>query len=362
MHLGNEYYILSIMLKPNYKITPSILNYLTNISVAREVILNAPLVPKWELDLRREALIRSAHASTSIEGNSLSYREVSDLELGREITTFGRDKQEVLNYLHALKYLDKLAVVGKVDNRVILRLHKMVTTKTLDNQDYCGKYRHGNQYVIVGNRFTGEITYRPPATKDVPGLMDDLIEFINGTDFKKLNPILASGVVHYELVRIHPFIDGNGRVARILATYMLLKSGFDTKRFFALDDFYNSDRPAYYGALKTVDPAKRDLTKWLEYFCNGVEISLEVVRRKVTLLAGGRARDVGVHQVALAEKHINLVDHVRKNGFITNKQARELLSVSNKTAYQLLTALCKHRVLEKRGNGRNVFYVAKAGF
>lgn len=347
------------MLKPRYQITPTILNHLTNISVAREVILNAPLVPKWELDLRREALIRSAHASTSIEGNNLSYGEVSDLEAGREVTTFGRDKQEVLNYLHALKYLDRLVLVGKIDNKSILKLHKMITTKTLDNPDYCGKYRHGNQYVIVGNRFTGEITYRPPATKEVPELMDDLIDFINELDFGKLNPILAAGIVHYEFVRIHPFIDGNGRTARILATYILLKSGFDTKRFFTLDDFYNSDRPSYYGALKTVDPTKRELTEWLEYFCKGVNVSLEAVRKKIMLLTGGRTRDINLNQVALGDRHVKVIEYVRKNAQITNKKARELLNISNKTAYLLLTTFCNHDVLVKRGNGRNVFYILK---
>ncbi|MBU0535253.1 Fic family protein [Patescibacteria group bacterium] len=345
------------MLKPRYQITHLILDHLTKISAAREVIINAPLVPKWELDLRREALIRSAHASTSIEGNSLSYEEVSNLEIGREVTAFGKDRQEVLNYFDALKYLDKLIMVEKITNKDILKLHKMITTKTLDNPEYSGKYRHGNQYVIVGNRFTGEITYKPPATREVPELMEDFLDFINEIDFKKLNPVLVAGIVHYEFVRIHPFIDGNGRTARILATYILLKSGFDTKRFFALDDFYNSDRPGYYAALKTVNSTKRELTEWLEYFCEGVDVSLEAVRKKIMLLTGGKSRDMGFNQIALGEKHMKIVEYVRKNASVTNKKVRELLNVSNKTAYQVLETLCKYNVLAKRGGGRNVFYI-----
>jgi Fic family protein len=350
---------MSTMLRPKYKITPLILDHLTKISVAREVIINASLVPKWELDLRREALIRSAHASTSIEGNNLSYEEVSKLMMGREVTAFGKDRQEVLNYFAALKYLDKLVLVEKITNKDILKLHKMVTTKTLDNPDYSGKYRYGNQYVIVGNRFTGEITYRPPATNEVPELMDDLLDFVNRIDFGKLNPVLAAGIIHYEFVRVHPFIDGNGRTARILATYILLKSGFDTKRFFALDDFYNSDRPSYYTALRTVDPTKRELTQWLEYFCEGVNVSLEVVRKKILMLTGGKPRHMGSNQIALGEKHMKVVEYVRNSASVTNQKVRELLNVSNKTAYQLLETLCKYDVLTKRGGGRNVSYVLK---
>lgn len=347
------------MLKPKYQITPLILNHLTKISAAREVIINAPLVPKWELDLRREALIRSAHASTSIEGNNLSYEEVSNLEIGREVTAFGKDRQEVSNYFDALKYLDKLVLLEKITNKDILKLHKIVTVKTLDNSEYVGKYRQGNQYVIVGNRFTGEITYKPPATREVPELMDDLLDFINAIDFKKLNPVLAAGIIHYEFVRIHPFIDGNGRTARILATYILLKSGFDIKRFFALDDFYNSDRPRYYAVLRTIDPTKRELTQWLEYFCEGVDVSLEAVRKKILLLTSGKSRNMVSNQIALGEKHMKIVEYVRYNASITNQKVRKLLNVSNKTAYQLLDTLCKYNVLTKRGGGRNVFYILK---
>jgi len=347
------------VLIPKYQITPVILDHLTKISAAREIIINAPLVPKWELDLRREALIRSAHASTSIEGNSLSYEEVSDLGIGREVTAFGKDKQEVLNYFDALKYLDKLVLLEKITNKDILKLHKMVTAKTLDNAESVGKYRHGNQYVIVGNRFTGEITYKPPATREVPELMEDFLDFINVIDFKKFNPVLVAGIIHYEFVRIHPFIDSNSRTARILATYILLKSGFDTKRFFALDDFYNSNRPGYYAALKTVDPAKRELTHWLEYFCEGVDVSLEAVRKKILILTGGKSREMGSNQIALGDKHMKVVEYVRKNASITNQKVRELLSISNKTAYQMLETLCKYDVLAKRGGGRNTFYILK---
>mgnify|MGYP001617776974 FL=1 len=87
------------MFKPNFKYTDKIVKDLTLISEARTIILNSPLIPKWEVSLRRDALIRSAHSSTAIEGNPLSLDEVTDLAAGRDIMVRRKDKQEVLNYL-----------------------------------------------------------------------------------------------------------------------------------------------------------------------------------------------------------------------------------------------------------------------
>jgi len=121
----------------------------------------------------------------------------------------------------------------------------------LENPSDCGVYR--NRYVVVGNRVTGEIIFRPPENEEVPGLVKDLVEWVNSDEAKELDPILVAGVAHYEFVRIHPFVDGNGRTARALATLILYLRGFDTKQFFCIDDYYDSDRQAYYSALQGVD-------------------------------------------------------------------------------------------------------------
>ena len=84
---------------------------------------------------------------------------------------------------------------------------------------------------------------------------------MNSNEAKEFDPILVAGVAHYEW--IHPFVDGNGRTGRALATLILYLRGFDTKQFFCIDDYYDSDRPAYYRALQSVDQRNLDLTDWL---------------------------------------------------------------------------------------------------
>src|SRR3989337_883587 len=172
------------MFKPNFRYTNKIVTNLTSIAEARAIILNSPLIPKWEVSLRREAIIRAAHSSTAIEGNRLSLEQVSDLAQGREIMAALKDKQEVLNYLKVLQSIDKLTDGKKIIEKDILKIHKMVTRDTLENPSDCGAYR--NRYVIVGNRLTGEVFFRPPSNEDVPKLMKALIIWLNSSGAKAL--------------------------------------------------------------------------------------------------------------------------------------------------------------------------------
>jgi len=196
------------MFKPNFRYTDKIVNALTQISAARELILNSPFIPKWEVSLRREAIIRSAHSSTAIEGNRLSLEQVSDLAQGREVMATRKDKQEVLNYLWVLENIDKLTDGKKITEKDILNVHKLLTQETLENPSDCGVYR--NRYVVVANRLTGEIFFRPPKNEDVPDLVRAMIGWLNSSEAEALDPVIEAGIAHYEFVRIHPFIDGNG--------------------------------------------------------------------------------------------------------------------------------------------------------
>lgn len=92
---------------------------------------------------------------------------------------------------------------------------------------------------------------------------------------------MKSGVVHYELARIHPFVDGNGRVARALSTVILFIEGYDIRRFFSLEEYFDSDANSYYRALQSVAENDGNLTYWLEYFTQGLAIELSKIKERV---------------------------------------------------------------------------------
>lgn len=343
------------MFKPNLKYTDKIVGALTQIAAARELVLNSPFIPKWEVLLRGEAIIRSAHSSTAIEGNRLSLEQVSDLAQGREIMATRKDKQEVLNYLKVLQSIDKLTDGKKVTEKDILMIHKMVTKDTLENPSDCGIYR--NRYVIVGNRLTGEVIFRPPSNEDVPKLMNALVTWLNSSVAKALDPVIEAGIAHYEFVRIHPFIDGNGRTARVLATLILYLRGFDAKQFFCLDDYYDSDRPAYYRVLQGVNQKTLDITKWLEYFVEGVKVSIVTVRKRVVRLSSERLRKAEKGQIALTERQMEIVEFINRNGRITNRDVRDMFKISDRAALKEIRKLLDLKIIKAEGKGRSLMYV-----
>ncbi len=345
------------MFNPNFKYTHKIVKNLVDIASAREIILNSYLVPKWEVSLRRDALIRAAHASTAIEGNPLTLEEVSQLAQGRNITATRKAKQEVLNYIGVLENIEKYQEKGKITEKIVLKLHKDTTKETLEAPEHEGRYRELQVY--VGNRITGKVVFMPPPPEDVPALMSGFIGWVNSDEAHDLDPVIVAGISHYEFVRIHPFVDGNGRTARALAALILHLKEFDIKKFFALDDYYDSDRNAYYRALDSVDPKTLDLTQWLEYFTEGVLLSLSKVKEKVLQLSLERHKKETKGQVALTEKQTKIIEHIISGGQITSGEIQEMFKISRQAAHKEITKLVELNLIEQKGSGRAIYYVIK---
>jgi len=343
------------MFNPNFRYTNEIVRQLTKISASREIILNSPLIPKWEVTLRREAIIQSAHSSTRIEGNRLSLDQVSNLAVGREVMATRRDKQEVLNYLKVLENLDKMARGKAITEKTILNIHRALTEDTLENPTDCGAYR--NRYVVVGNSLTGEIIFRPPENEEVPRMVKDLVGWLNTNEAEELDPILVAGIAHYEFVRIHPFVDGNGRTARTLATLILYLRDFDTKQFFCIDDYYDFDRPAYYRALQSVDQKTLDLTNWLEYFAEGVAVSIDAVKERVVRLSSERLRKAKRGQIALTERQMQMVGFINTTGKIRSSDIQRMFKISRQAAHKEIKALMALEVIKSQGVGKATYYV-----
>jgi Fic family protein len=343
------------MFEPNYQRTDLLIELIARIAVARDRILRAPMVPRWEVALRQDALTRGAHHSTSIEGNPLSLEEVTDLLAGREVLAHPRDRQEVLNYAMVLGYIDRhyLGQAQSITEQTIKHLHALVVQDILPESE-CGHYRRVP--VVVGIPATGKVVYRPPAWEEVPRLMAEMVAWLNTPEATTLMPVLQAGIAHYEFVRIHPFTDGNGRTARALATLILAQRDFDTKRFFALDEYYNRDRASYYEALRSVEPPSRDMTEWLEYFVQGIAVEMVRVERRVEELASLYRVKQATEQISLNQRQIRLLEYLRSGGSISNREYRELFMVSKRTASNDLGELAAHRMLSVEGAGRATRY------
>ena len=345
---------------PKYTITDKILNNLTTIASAREVIEQACLVPKWEAKLRRQALLLNTHSSTAIEGNKLTLEQVEALSEGKDITATNKDKQEVLNYIEALEEIPALAEKGKIKAPDLLNIHRILTKDVMQNTTDSGVFR--NRQVFVGKRIFDGTTFKevvehmPPKTEEVPQLVQEFVDWLNYDKTWEVNPVLLAGIVHYEIARIHPFIDGNGRIARLLATLILYLSDFDHRRIFALDDFYDRDRQAYYAALKTAQQYNGDITKWLEYFTDGVAYSVKETKDAV-LKVGSKKKRGEKAQIALTPRQMKIVEYININGKVTNKELQGLFKISAQAVHKELVKLVDLKVIKSVGEGRALHYI-----
>lgn len=336
------------MFNPCFNYNHELVNKLLEINSIRDFIVNAPVVLEMEVSLKREALLKSAHHSTAIEGNPLSLNQVNKLAKGIKIQGQKRATQEVLNYLNVLNNMDSYIEGGKITEKNVLKLHENITHYTLEYTYLEGQYRSEPVYVVNQE---GDIVFTPPNANLVPGQIQDLLEWINNTS-GELNAVISAGIIHYEFVRIHPFVDGNGRTGRALAAIYLYLRGFDVD--FTLDEYYNNNRQAYYHALNSVDPQTQDLTDWLLYFLEGFLTSIDEIKNRILLFPAGAPV-----KIKLTEKMLKILEYVHLNGSITNSEVQKLLNISRQGAYKDLRNLMDKGIIEKKGGSRSTYYILK---
>jgi Fic family protein len=347
------------MYSPNFTINNKVLKNIGVIEAAREVILRAPLVPAWEKKFRDEAIIRTVHHGTHLEGNDLNISEAAQVLEGRQIVAKERDIQEIINYRNVLKFIDQFQ--GEITSETIRAIHKLTTQGILPSSE-TGSYR--KKQVVVKNSASGEIVFRPPPSLEVPFQTEDFITWLRSEEANEVHPILKAGIAHYELVRIHPFLDGNGRVARAVATLVLFKEGYDIKKFFSLEEYYDKDAIRYYQALQSVRQDHAfDLSEWLVYFTEGLAIELTRIKERVQSLSIDLKlkEKMGGIQIALSERQMKIIDYIEKVGFLQNKQFKELFPmVSEDTILRELKDLLKKSIIKKVGSTKAARYIIKA--
>lgn len=358
------------MFIPKYTITNKVLKNVGIIDAAKEVIMNAPLVPAWEAKFRKEAAERMIHHGTHLEGNPLSEEEVRDVLDGQEVIARDRDIQEILNYRNVLKFIDDVATQigpgGRYNFTIetVLEIHRLTTERILP-ADVAGNFRI--RQVVVKNSKTGQISYTPPVAPEVPYLVEDIVTWINSDEAKELHPVVKAGIIHYELARIHPFTDGNGRVARAVATLIMFLDGYDIRKFFSLEEYFDDNPMDYYLTLQAVsnqlviDTHERDLTPWLEYFIEGVAIELNRVKEKVQRISvDARVKDKLGEQLMLNERQMMIMEYLHRHKAMSNRDFRKIFpDYSDDTVLRELMFLRKKGLVKKTGGTKMAKYELK---
>lgn len=267
--------------EPSYTLTAKIASCLMRIEAIKEKISHLPLTPLVLSSLRETARLFTTHYSTMIEGNKLGPDQIEEvLKHGGHFPGRERDELEIKGYYAALDQVEKWAASNtKVTEKAIQTLHALVMAggKTSVKPT---KYRDGQN--VIRDARTKAIVYMPPEAKDVGKLMAALSAWINQN--AEVPCPVVSAIAHYQLATIHPYYDGNGRTARLLTTLILHLGGYDLKGLYSLEEYYARNLGAYYEALSIGDShnyylgrGKADITKWIEYFIEGMMVSFENV-------------------------------------------------------------------------------------
>ena len=349
------------MYSPSFKITNQMIMALGKIEAAREIILGAPLLPLWEKRFREEALVRTIHHGTHLEGNQLDFDEAKEVLLSQNLHSVRtRDVQEIINYREVMDYLERALSKEKhtITENTVKKLHSLVINKIMP-ENLSGKYRL--KRVVIKDSSSGEVTFRPPEPEQVPYLLEQFLNWLNKTKPEEMHPVIKAGIAHYELVRIHPFLDGNGRVARSIATLILYSEGYDIRRFFSLEEYYDKDPLTYYEHLQKAGSG--DLTPWLEYFIKGIAEEFNKIKEKIQKLSSDThlKHKLGGRQVFLNERQTKLVEYIQEVGYLQNQAFANIFpDYSEDTILRDLKDLMDKDLIRKIGKTKGARYVLKS--
>lgn len=353
---------------PKYIITNEILTNIGRIEAAKEVIENSPLIPSWERDFIKDAQIRTVHYSTHLEGNPLDFPEVKKIIEGfeNEIIAHDRDVYEVINYREVVQFIEKIFEEAKdanktsadiIDMDLILKMQKILSRKILKD-DRQGKIREKNADLISSKNFEKVLTF--PKVDEIRPAIEDFLAWLGSKNSLTTHPVLKAGIAHYELTRIHPFDDQNGRTARALSTLVLYLDGYNIKSFFSLDEHFDKDPMNYYNHLASVQKEGGDLTKWLEYFSKSLSIELSRIKDKVLKLSKDAKLKGLVGQISLSERQEGIITYIQDFGSINNAKWKKLFpDYSDDTILRDLQDLIKKKIIRKTGKTKSAKYILR---
>lgn len=263
---------------PKFSITNKMTAAITQIERARGFLEAARLSEDWVRDMGNRALVLEAHHTTHIEGTRLTLDQAQRLWNGEDVPEADPDDaRELLNYRIAFEFVSESLDTGDpITEGLIREIHRRLVTGVRGGEANPGEYRRIQNYIV--NSATGEVIYTPPPAVEVPIIMLELVKWLNSD--LDIHPVLVSGIAQFQLVHIHPFIDGNGRTSRLLSTLCLYKAGYDFKRLFSISEYYDRDRASFYESIQSVRENNMDMTVWLDYFVTGLESQMIEVKQR----------------------------------------------------------------------------------
>ena len=339
-------------LQPVFQITNDITKAITDIERARGFLEGATLSPSWIRDMQDRAFVLEAHHTTHIEGTQLTLDQSKQILAGQSIeNTNKEDVTELLNYQKAFEMVSHCLDSGETITEILIReIHKQLVLGVRGNSAAPGEYRKIQNYVV--NQKTGKPVYTPPPAYEVPIMMAELIQWINTEH--QINPILIAGIAQFQFVHIHPFLDGNGRVGRLLSTLCLYQKGYDFKRLFTISEYYDQNRAEYYQAIQSVRDNNMDMTDWLLYFTEGLSFQMQSVHQSALQNVQLETLQQEYH---FTERQSSAIAYMLAHTTMTIQNFEKICpKINRRTLQRELKTLIELGVIETEGATNNLTY------
>lgn len=343
------------MFKPLFNISNQTANALTAIERARGFLEAATLSQEWLEKMQNKALVLEAHYTTHIEGTQLTLKESEQLWQGQHLSEVNQDDaNELLNYRNAFELVSNYVSDGApITEGLVREIHKRLVLGVRGNSATPGHYRKIQNYVV--NSKTKEVIYSPPPVFEISIMTQDLIDWLNSEE--DIHPVLVSGIAQFQLVHIHPFLDGNGRTARLLSTLCLYRKGYDFKKLFTISEFYDRNRIEYYNAIQSVRENDMDMTAWLEYFSEGLAVQL---REMKDLGKQAIQQSLLTKDHHLTDRQQQAIDHMSTEGSLSIQQFEKMCpDVTRRTLQRELKTLVEKGLVVSSGATSNLIYRLK---
>lgn len=317
-------------------LTNEILKKISSIEENRFSLSTIELPPMTQNRLRKNSKKKSSYASNKIEGNPLTENQANEVIERDEHKHFLKPEQEIRNYFLALNLLEeKLGKREKFSKEMILEVQAMVEKgASKEKIGLRGQMPPGVLFAVYDS-VSGTPDYIPPEYIDIPELLDELVDYVNTTDD---HPLIIAAVVHYQLVTIHPFEDGNGRTARLMSGYILDFYGYGFGGIGSLEEYFAYDSDEYYASLQMGLPVLYYLGRenpphpeiWINYFLRMVELYSKKVYE---ISKGAQADDLEGSISYLNAKEKELLVFLLKKRLLefTPIEVSKMLGVTNKT-------------------------------
>ncbi len=337
------------MFEPKYQLNTTLLD---NIVKIKNLIskLNDQKFPELVLArFEKDSYAISAYASTSIEGNPIPLTDVR--KILKNAPAHIRDtEKEILNYNKALLYLNTLVSKPKpITSKFICNTQSIVIDGLIEKKNI-GNFRVDP--VIVNDPRKRKIAYIPPNVEDVNILMGELIDYLE-KEYNTTDPLILAGIFHKQFVIIHPFIDGNGRTARLITKYLLARMGLDTFQLFSFENYYNKNVTKYFSSVGVFGDfyeikEEIDFTDWLIYFTDGI---IDELLRVENLLKSSMT------PIRVTAYENVIIEYIKKHGSISKSDYEKITNRAHSTQILDFKRLINKNIISKQGKGKATYYI-----